>query len=75
MQPQQQVSVQMLVIADFAFNPLAIAAIDASEYEANKIIRLHLAGPHTHIFEGQRADKAWHWYMTITGQARVSGVT
>lgn len=79
MQPQaQQIQIPFQTIAGFVLNMQCLIAIDLSCYvpgvEGREVV-LHLAGPHEHTLENERADQAYVWFMQISGQARVVPVS
>lgn len=77
----------MVNVAGFCFNVGALIAIDLTEYvskddrniagqeRTTPIIILHLAGPTTHSFFGERADQAHEWYLEITGQKKIEPIS
>ena len=74
--PAQQINLPMKDLAGFVFNVGALVAIDCQKYttreDPTRSITLHLVGPIAHVFEGERADAAWLWYLQLTGQARIA---
>jgi hypothetical protein len=76
-QPQPQIiNVPFANVAGFAFNLQSLIAMDMSAYAEGaegRFIVMRLLGDVSHTFQGPRADQAFHWYLTLTGQARVEG--
>ena len=78
------VGIPMINIAGFCFNTTSVIAIDMANYTADpeerdisgaslyqtRLITLHLVGPTVHVFEGERADKVYDWFLELTGQKK-----
>jgi hypothetical protein len=82
----QSAGLPLAEVAGFTFNVNAIIAIDRSAYigtayEADqpgheaRAITIHLLGPTYFTWVGTDADQAEHWYLQLTGQARVMPAT
>ena len=71
-----QIQIPFANVAGFIVNMNSLVALDVSHYEQGKegrTVVIHLVGTHEHYFEGERADAAYLWYLSITGQARIVG--
>lgn len=78
MSQQQMMNIPLIEIADFAFNPVAMVAIDRSVYDPKKpdrCIVLYLIGEIDHEFEGERADEFNKWYLSCYGRTSLQSVT
>jgi hypothetical protein len=70
--------VQFIRVADFLFRLDTMIALDLSYYKEGaegRNISLVLVGPYEYVFENERADAAWFWYLQMTGQNRIDPAT
>jgi hypothetical protein len=75
--PPQEPTVQLTEIEGFAFLPTYFVGWDHSAYlegDPNRTVTLYLVGGISHSWTGTAADHAQHWFLTLTGRARVTSV-
>jgi hypothetical protein len=76
--PTPTAAVGFTNIADFVFNIGTLLAMDLSGYqqgaEGREVVFVFV-GPYEHIFQQERADAAYLWYLEISDQNRIEKPT
>lgn len=76
-QQQQRIEIQFINIpgvVSFPFMPFVVVVDQYEPDDAERQVTLILLGPGANAeltWDGEHADKVYHWYLNVTGQAKV----